>query len=45
MEKQEYERIKSLRRKVASNTATFAERNVLKIIDKKINSSIMRKRQ
>ena len=35
MEKHSYEAIKGMRDRQAKGTATFAERNILKIIDKK----------
>lgn len=36
MEKKTYDGLKALRLRVANGTATFAERNRLKIIDKRI---------
>jgi len=38
MQKQQYEKIKRMRINAANGTATFAERNILKIIDKKTGS-------
>jgi len=35
MDKQSYEKLKELRNKVAKGTATFKERNILNILNKK----------
>jgi hypothetical protein len=40
MEKKQYEHLKDIRNRIKNGTSTFAERNIIKIIDKKKSKNV-----